>query len=297
MKRVDIKVGFYCNNLCKFCVQGRKRDYLPAKECGEIEKALAEAYDQGNEEVVFTGGEPSLHPDFFELVRLAKKIGYKEIQIQTNGRVFAYSDVCLKAINAGVTQFSPALHGHVAKIHDFLTNSEGSFEQTVKGIKNLKDLNQYVLTNTVITTKNYQDLPRLAELLVKLGADQFQFAFIHIIGTAKDNQDWIAPRKTDIMPYVKRGLDIGLQAGKKVSTEAIPYCFMQGYEECVAESFIPQTRIYDAGFIVKDYSKYRATSGKAKRKECEVCIYYPQCEGPWKEYVELFGWEEFKPIS
>jgi MoaA/NifB/PqqE/SkfB family radical SAM enzyme len=298
-KRVDIKVGFYCNNLCKFCVQGRKRDYLPAKDCSEIERALKEAFEKGHEEVVFTGGEPCMHPNFIELVKMAKQTGFKEIQIQTNGRMFAYPEFCLKTIQVGATQFSPALHGHIAKIHDSLTSVSGSFEQTVKGIKNLKKLNQYVLTNSVITSKNHMHIPELADLLVGLGVDQFQFAFIHILGTAAENDDWIVPRKSDIMPFVKKGLDIGIRAGKKVTTEAIPFCLMEGYEDCIAERIMPETRIYDAGFVVEEYGDYRRNSGKGKvkRKECEMCKFFQVCEGPWKEYIDLYGWDEFKPVK
>lgn len=296
MERVDIKVGFYCNNQCAFCVQGRKRDKLPAKTKQEVEKSLQEAYSAGKREVVFTGGEPCLHPEFLDLVKSAKDLGFEEIQIQSNGRMFAYLDFCVKAIEAGATQFSPALHGSNAKIHDFLTEAPNSFEQTVQGIKNLKKLNQYILTNTVITSKNYKDLPNIAQLLVDLGVDQFQFAFVHILGTADKNKDWLVPRKSEIAPYVKKGLEIGLAAGKNVTAEAIPYCLMQGIESCVAEEIMPKTRIYDAGFMVEDYGEYRLQSGKAKREKCKQCKYNEKCEGPWKEYVDLYGWEEFEPV-
>jgi len=289
MERVDIKVGFYCNNHCAFCVQGKKREYLPAKSKEEIKNSLQEAFDKGKREVVFTGGEPSLHPDFFELVKFAKNIGFKEIQIQSNGRIFAYFDFCVKTIKAGATQFGPSLHGHEAEVHDFLVDAKGSFEQTTQGIKNLKKLNQYVLTNSVITSKNYKFLPELAQLLINLGVDQYQFAFVHILGTAKENQDWLVPRKSEVMPYVKKGLEIGIRAGKKVTTEAIPYCLLGGYEKYVAEDIMPKTRIYDAGFTVEDYGEYRFNSGKERREESQSCKYFGQCEGPWKEYPELFG--------
>lgn len=296
MQRVDIKIGFNCNNNCVFCVQGKKRERLKFKTKDEVEKSLKESCKQGKDEVVFTGGEPSLHPDFLDFIALAKKIGFKEIQIQTNGRMFAYNDFCLKTVQAGSTQFSPALHGSTAEIHDELTKVPGSFEQTVQAIKNFKKLNQYILTNTVITGLNYKDLPNIAGLLVDLGVDQFQFAFVHILGTAAENKDWLVPRKSEVVPYIKQGLDIGVGAGKIVSTEAIPYCLMPGYEDYISEDFIPETRIYDIDFVVEKYEDYRRSSGKAKRKECKNCKFYKKCEGPWKEYVEMFGWEEFKPV-
>jgi len=210
--------------------------------------------------------------------------------------MFSYNNFCLKTIKAGATQFSPAVHGPNPKIHDFLTSVKGSFEQTVQGIKNLKKLNQYVLTNTVITSTNAQYLPQIAKLLVNLGVNQYQFAFIHISGRAAENKDWIVPQKSKIIKYVKKGLDIGIKANRKVMTEAIPYCLMQGYENYIAEEVIPPSVVYDAGFVVEDYEKYRKNKGKAKGPNCSKCKYNKICEGPWKEYPEIFGWEEFKPI-
>lgn len=296
MERVDIKVGFRCNNRCKFCVQGDKRSYLAAKDKKEVKRSLKDAYNRGKDEVVFTGGEPTLHPHFLDLVKYAKETGFKEIQIQTNGRLFAYNDFCLKTIRAGATQFSPAVHGPNAKIHDFLTSSKGSFAQTTQGIKNLKKLNQYVLTNTVITTTNAKYLPQIAKLLVNLGVNQYQLAFIHISGRAAENKDWIVPKKTEIIKYIKKGLDVGIKANRKVMTEAIPYCLMKGYENYIAEKVIPPSAVYDAGFMVEDYAKYRRNKGKAKGPNCKKCKYYQICEGPWKEYPEIFGWSEFKPV-
>ncbi len=297
MERVDIKIGFSCNNRCLFCVQGDKRDFYGFKPKKEVVTFLKYAFKKGKKEVVFTGGEPCLHPDLLELVQSAKDLGFKEIQIQTNGRMFAYKDFCVNVIQSGATQFSPAIHGPNAKIHDFLTNSKGSFDQTIQGVKNLKKLNQYVLTNTVITTKNYKHLPKIAKLLVSLGVDQFQFAFIHLGGRAWENRDWIVPKKSQIMSYVKDGLEIGLKANKRVNTEAIPYCLMEGYEDCIAEKIIPKSMVFDTDFKIENYSKYRKYKAKAKGPNCKKCKYNKVCEGPWKEYPELFGWEEFKPVK
>ncbi len=297
MYRVDIKIGFLCNNRCKFCVQGEKREIFGNKSKEEIKKNLKEAANKGIEGVVFTGGEPTLHQNFLELVKYAKFLKFEIIQIQTNGRQFAYRDFCEETIKAGATEFSPALHGPSAEIHDFLIDSPGSFEQTVRGIKNLKELGQTVLTNTVVTSRNYKYLHQIAKLLVKLRVDQFQFAFIHLGGRAWENRDWICPKFSKAMPYIKKGLDIGIKSGKRVMTEAVPYCLMQGYEDYIAEKIIPDARIYDADFVIENYTDYRRTEGKARGENCKKCKYFKICEGPWKEYPQLFGWKEFKPIK
>jgi len=297
MQRVDIKIGFNCNNFCQFCVQGDKRFKFKNRTLRQIKEALSEAKNQGSEGVVFTGGEPTLHVNILEAIKFAKDLGFQNIQLQTNGRMLAYFDFCKKLIKAGANEFSPALHGSKSEIHDELTTSFGSWQQVVQGIKNLKSLGQYVLTNTVINSKNYQDLPNLAQLFVNLGVDQFQFAFLHILGTADKNKEWIVPKMSEVMPFVKKGLDIGIKAGKVVMTEAIPYCLMQGYEDYIAEKIMPETKVVDAEGVIESYADYRWNKGKAKREECKECKFYKVCEGPWKEYPEIFGWEEFKPIK
>ncbi|MFA5188682.1 MAG: radical SAM protein [Patescibacteria group bacterium] len=296
MDRVDIKIGFKCNNNCQFCVQGEKRYKHENRTLDEIRNALAEAKGQGAAGVVFTGGEPTIHPDILAAVKSARDLGFKNIQIQSNGRMFAYLDFCKKLVLAGANEFSPALHGSNPEIHDELTSSPGAWQQVVQGIKNLKSLGQHVLTNTVINSENYQDLPKLAQLFVDLGVDQFQFAFVHILGTAEKNKDWIVPKMSEVMPFVKQGLEIGIKAGKVVMTEAIPFCLMQGYEDFIAERIMPETKIVDAEGVIENFADYRWNQGKVKREECKVCKFFKLCEGPWKEYPEIFGWDEFQPI-
>lgn len=294
MKRVDIKVGFKCNNKCRFCVQGNKRNSLVDKTTQEVKKILREAR-RDCDGVVFTGGEPTIRKDILELVKYASSLKFKVIQIQTNGRMFYYGRFCDEIIKAGATEFSPAVHGHTAELHDYLTSSAGSFNQTALGIKNLKARNQTVITNTVVTKSNYRHLPEIAEFLVSLGVDQFQFAFVHALGRAEENFASIVPRMALIETYLKKGLDIGIKAGLNVMTEAVPYCFMGGFEEHIAEKVIPQTKIYDAQSIIEDYTKTRQKEGKLKGPLCPACGYNRICEGPWREYPEKFGWTEFQP--
>lgn len=295
-KVVDMKVGYQCNNNCLFCAQGGKREKCLFRKKEQIEKELRDT-KKTRSSVVFTGGEPTMHPYFLDLVGFAKGLNYESIQIQTNGRMFSYKDFCLKTIRRGATDFSPSLHGHKASLHDFLTAAPGSFQQTVQGIKNLKALGQRVITNSVVTSYNYKHLPELAKLLISLGVDQYQFAFVHIVGTARKNKESIVPKKSDIMPYIKKGIDLGKKAGRNVATEAIPYCLMKGYEDCIAERIIPDAKVFERRLIVESFTDYRQNFGKAKGEKCGECVYEDICEGPWREYPELFGWSEFKPVT
>ena len=298
-RRLDLKVGFSCNNNCIFCAQAHKR-HLGDRSTEELKKDLESALENGCTEVVFTGGEPTIRKDIFELVAYAKDLGYKLIQIQTNGRMFYYKKFVEKIIRVGATEFSPAIHGYNSKIHESQTRAPGSFKQTITGIKNLKELGQYVITNSVITKINYKTLPQLARLLIDLKVDQFQFAFVHPCGNAWKNFDIVVPRKTEVAPFIHKALDIAKDAGYKpgqVMVEAFPFCFMQGYESFCSELYIPKEEVRDPEMVIKQFENWRIQIGKKKFPQCKNCKFELICEGPWKEYPERFGSEEFKPVK
>lgn len=293
-ERIDIKTGWNCNNRCLFCVQGNKRDKFGNKTTEEVFKLLEEGRRDADS-LVFTGGEVTIRPDLLEIVRYAKELKYRSIQIQTNGRMLAYKKVCADLIEAGATEFSPALHGHTAALHDYLVHAPGAFKQTVRAIANLKELGALVITNSVIVRANYRHLPELATVLTSLGVDQYQFAFVHPLGTAAELFTSIVPRMSLLEPFVHRGLDVGLNAGRSVMTEAIPYCFMTGYEVFVGERVVPRTKIMEGHLTIQDYTVHRLTEGKLKGPRCKECAFDAMCEGPWREYPEKYGWEEFEP--
>ena len=295
-KRVDIKTGFLCNNNCLFCVQGWRKD-IGNRTTEEIFEDLDAAKKTNCDGVVFTGGEVSIRKDFFELLSYAKKLEFDVIQVQTNGRRFAYKDFCKRAIEAGMNEFGPALHGHIAELHDYLTRSKGSYEQTVQAIKNVREFGIPIITNTVVVKPNYRYLPELAQLFVDLGVSQFQFAFVHAMGTAGDNFDQMVPWVSLAEPFIKKGLQIGVDNGIKVMAEAMPFCVMKGYEKYVSELYIPDTEIRDGKSVDLDYKKTRIESGKVKFDKCKECKYDLICEGPWKEYPEKRGDEEFVPVA
>lgn len=292
--RADLKTGYDCNSNCVFCVIGDKlftgdRSFEDCVEELKLSRATCE-------DVVFTGAEVTIRPDFLRLVAAARLLGYRNIQIQTNGRRFAYLDFCKAAIAAGANEFSPSIHGHIAKLHDGLTRSEGSFEQIVSAIRNLRTLGQRIVTNTVATRQNMKHLPALARLLVELRVDQFQIAFPHPTGHAATYFNGVVPRMSELAPHLRAALQVGLDAGMRCMAEAIPYCQLPGLESLIAELHIPPTEIVYDGFVVPDYKHDRMERGKTRFTQCATCRFEPMCEGPWREYPEQVGFDEFQPV-
>jgi peroxiredoxin Q/BCP len=72
---------------------------------------------------------------------------------------------------------------------------------------------------------------------------------------------------------------------------------MPGYERFVSELYIPPTEIVYDGFVVPDYKRDRVDRGKTRFPQCATCRFEPMCEGPWREYPEMLGSDEFQPVA
>ena len=293
-RRADLKTGYDCNCNCVFCVIGDKlfTGDRSTRDClDELRASRARC-----EDVVFTGAEVTIRDDFFTLLAAAKKLGYRTIQVQTNGRMLAYRAFAERAVAAGANEFSPSIHGPTAKIHDALTRARGSFDQVVACIDNLVALGQRVITNTVVTPTNAPHLPALATMLVARRVAQFQLAFPHPTGHADTLFDRVVPRMSEVAPHIHAALAIGVAGGVDCMAEAMPYCMMLGHESRVAELHIPPTEIVYDGYVVPDYAEDRVGRGKRRFEQCSPCRWESICEGTWREYPQRRGSEEFSPV-
>ena len=234
-----------------------------------------------------------------ELVSFAKECGYKLIHIQTNGRMFSYMDLCKRMIEAGANHFYISLHGSTPEIHDGLTRANGSFEQTIQGINNLIKLKQVVSMNTVVAKTNHTDMSSVARLLSELNVSSYKFSFMDInplIERDRELIDTIVPRYKDVRESVERGLEAGMNSKTRRQLEAFPFCTIgEKYR-----NYIPQKRT-DSYFVrdgerMQDMIKMRDDKLKNKSEKCKQCKFYDLCEGPWTNYVRIFGFDEFNPI-
>jgi MoaA/NifB/PqqE/SkfB family radical SAM enzyme len=305
MKRIDIKIRYFCNNSCIFCVQeGNKEKYgLKELSFSQIKGKLEKGRKNSAEEVIFTGGEPSLNfPLLLFSIKYAKKIGYKSIYLQTNGRIYSYRKNAKMVAKSGVNRATISIHGSSSEKHDTLTQTKNSFDQAVQGIKNLKEEGVEVSINSVIVKKNIADLENIAQLAVDLRVSQIQFAFIHI-STAILMDDRrlknVAPKKSEVILPLLKALVIAENKGIEAKTEGIPFCLMKGNEKYIGDSNkrLPETSVFEYEKDVINFKKVLLSKGRAKREQCKECKYFKLCVGPWAEYPDIFGWEEFIPVK
>lgn len=173
-----VRTGYRCNNACRFCDQGDLRETVgdhPDDQLLEAAKEAGARAAKARGVVVFSGGEPTLRPELEGWVRAAREAGAKRVIVQTNARMLAYRQAADALVGSGVDIVAVALHGHVPELHDWLTRVPGSFEQTMRGLKNARRAGAHVLLNTVVTRPNMRHLGAIAHLGVIHGARSVRF--------------------------------------------------------------------------------------------------------------------------
>ena len=232
VERLHVLIGSDCNNNCIFCMEedreGRRRR-MQAIAPMEIRQILAaNAFRQ---EVIFTGGEPTLNPYFLQYVRWAKEFGYTLIGVCTNGRRLAYSKYTAVLIKAGLNHFVVSVHGPDAATHDALTRTRGSFEQSLAGLRILKALQRVtrldIHTSTVINTRNFKLMGAIYATLSPY-VDQVVFNVLQPWGRGFTFFKRLMPRYSEVAAEFASFLK-GFQAPpRNVFLLDIPYCVTEG---------------------------------------------------------------------
>lgn len=296
MLRAHVNPSYICNNHCRFCPHGDKRDELPPLDTDGARALLNEAR-QRSDRLVLTGGEPSIRPDFTELLEYAKSLRFKEIMVETNGRMFAYAPFAAKCAKLQITAYIVAVQGHTPELHDFLTRTEGSFKQTLAGIRNLKLLRQQVYTSTVITRSNYRHLNAILSVVAKLKVDAASYSFVHAEGYVLADTVRLMPRLALVDPYLRESFKLARKEGIAFSVEGVPPCFLIGMQKFMRET--PESGLVwldQQGVQVRDHA-WRVEQERTFGPVCDVCEAKPRCEGALKAYINEYGWGEFEPIG
>ncbi len=303
IKKSVIITGYACNNNCFFCIDSDKRKFKE-KTTKEIKKDIRESKKNGTSYLEFIGGEVTIRRDVLEIISYAKKTGFDNIVMATNGRMLAYPDFARRLVEAGLTEIILSIHGHNNKLHDFLTCSKGSFDQLILGLNNLRDINfKNISANTTIIKQNYKFLPDIGKLLLKNRIKNVEYIFVDPnIGGARNNFYEMVPRISEIAPYVKKTLDmVKSKTAYSWHIRYVPLCFFVGYEENISE--LNEVEIFDSKHLAPDFINLDINSSRKKigrkkpKKQCENCILYDKCEGIWVEYIKNYGSEELKAIK
>jgi len=329
-ERLHICVGYSCNNNCVFCMEedreGRYKRLINQTE-SDVWKMLSS--NPNVKEVMFTSGEPTLHPLLPRYIRMARDAGMEVIGLITNGRMLSYMPYARLLCKSGLNHVLVSIHGPNAKVHDALTRTRGAFAQTTKGLENLALLKkEFVLkvhTSYVVNKRNFRFFKEFFDAMQPYDIDQFVFNVMMLDGRGGKLANILMPRYTEIASeFLRFTQSLAPQDVSRVFLLDIPYCTTTALPDCTRgyveryfhfepEDSITFSREKEEVLVEKGLVKPKAMDGdkakytivtksahdeavRVKRDECKQCGYNHICRGVFQKYVDLYGWDEFVPV-
>lgn len=193
--RMDMAITFKCQNNCVHCYAGGPHETaeLNTNQWKEVIDRLSQI---GIFILTFTGGEPTLREDLPELLQYAQNKGMVTGLI-TNGRKLKDKEYVKNLEKVGLDFVQVTLESHKPKIHDLMTAAEGSWKETVAGIKTAVRSQIYVTTNTTLSKYNAPDFLRTIDYIKDLGVAAFGCNSLIYSGKANTiSQEFALPIET-----------------------------------------------------------------------------------------------------
>ena len=133
-KRNWVRLTYDCNDRCIFCLDSDTHDGT-ARDREAIKTQILDGRRKGAERLILSGGEPTIHPQYVDFIRLGRMAGYPKIQTVTNGRMFKYREFLGRCLDAGLDEITFSIHGPNARIHDALVGVKGAYEEEIVGLQ------------------------------------------------------------------------------------------------------------------------------------------------------------------
>jgi Fe-coproporphyrin III synthase len=170
-----------CNLKCVHCYNnsgaGRDSNEVTTREAKAVLDDLA---DFGVPSVLFSGGEPMMRGDLFELMEYAVGKGLGVV-ISTNGTLIG-EDEAKRIKDVGVSYVGVSLDG-IGEINDKFRGSEGAFERAANGIRNCQAAGVRVGLRLTLTKRNVQDIDRLFDFFDDNGIERA--CFYHLVPSGR----------------------------------------------------------------------------------------------------------------
>ncbi len=176
--------NYNCNFHCVMCdVPARDRILrdrgLKELSTEQIKAVLKDFAALGVSGVAFTGGEPFLRKDIYELLAYSKKMRLFT-HISTNGSVFNEENV-RKTLATGVDSINISLDGAFKATHDHIRDFPGAFDKATAAIERIDRIRKEqklpvrLKIVSVINQRNIEEVPELLKLRQRLNADSIEF--------------------------------------------------------------------------------------------------------------------------
>ena len=173
-----------CNLRCMHCyIQSEDKDYSGELSTEEAREFIDDLAKMGAPVLLFSGGEPLIRKDFYELAKYAKASGIRPV-VSTNGTLIT-KEAAIKMKEAGIEYVGISLDGG-PDTHNKFRGMPNAFEKSIEGIKNAMDVGLRAGVRFTLNQLNYDDLDEVIDVVVKEGIPRFCMYHLVYAGRGKE---------------------------------------------------------------------------------------------------------------
>ena len=326
-KLIDLflEVTSRCNAKCEHCGSscGEKipKDEISSEDLKKALKDISDAYNANEIFIYVTGGEPLMRKDLFDIMKYAKKLGFRW-GITTNGMLF--NDRIFKGLkDSKISSISISLDG-LKETHEKFRKVPGCYNIIIDNIKKILSSNvcELLQITTVANKKNLNELEDIYKLLLDLGVKYWRVVTVDPIGRAKKNDGILLDKKEfkQVLEFIKEKRNEGKMVvdygcshylGIDLEKEIRDYFFNCGAGLFIA-SILSNGDIYVCpnverrkeliqGNIKTDnfvdvwenkFKEFRSERLTEKCSKCKKCKSFKYCRG---DSFHTFNFDENKP--
>jgi len=296
MRRLELHLTYTCPEACVFCSEDhRMQRYRKFPVTwGRVARTLREHAAEGVEHLHITGGEPTIHPRFLDVLALARKLGMRT-SIGTIGTRLQDEDFAARAFPL-LNEALFSIHGPSAEVHDPLTRRPGSFDKQLRALELARDHGTMRAVNTVMCRANIEALPQTVDFLDQRGVSLIVVSNTTPEGAALDAYDSLAVPLEDlarVLPTVKA-------SRATLRFFGVPMCLLSEDQRMLSNDLHWDPRVTvewatEPGKVV--YGGEFSWTPARKRghvAECEGCSLSGVCMGVYTEYADRWPTEALR---
>ncbi|MCB7128963.1 MAG: methyltransferase domain-containing protein, partial [Candidatus Brocadiales bacterium] len=214
LRELWIHTNNSCNLSCTHCLVDSSPSGDKGLSTGTIMRVMDEARELGVRQFYFTGGEPFLRQDIFELIEHVLGHDDSTLTILTNGTVLDERKLKrLQKFPVSRLRLQVSLDGSCPEINDPI-RGEGSFHRIIDNIKRTVESGLSITVSTVIAPSNAEDVWQVTKLLAELGVRNHHLLFMHHRGRVSEDMDTSRPvPASKLIESIRKAKKVALETG------------------------------------------------------------------------------------
>ncbi|MBQ27720.1 MAG: hypothetical protein CMH81_06225 [Nitrospiraceae bacterium] len=192
-----------CNLTCSHCLVSSHPGADPGPSTAHLLRVMTEAKELGASRFYFTGGEPFLRKDIFQLVEHVTKTLDSELIVLTNATLFRGTVLKqLAALDRTRLKLQISLDGATSEVNDPI-RGEKTFENITRGIQAAVGMDIEISLTAVLTGTNLTDIPKLPALAKSLGVQSIHVMWMHRRGRILDHANLQFPSNAQMLASMR----------------------------------------------------------------------------------------------